>query len=85
MPHKDIARDPQSARECIPHTIVEDREQKFLAPDAIAPQPDRVRVRPLQQAHADRSDEESPIRGKGAVEKMISTATSKNSAIRRAR
>lgn len=69
----------------MPDAVVENREQKFLAPDAIVPQPDGVRVCPLQQAHADRSDEESPIRGKGAVEKMISTATSKNSAIRRAR
>lgn len=85
MPHKDIARDPQSIRESVSDAVVEDGEQKFRAPDAIAPQPDRVRVRPLQQTHADRSDEESPIRGKGAVEKMISTATSKNSAIRRAR
>ncbi len=54
-------------------------------PDSVPVASQADSVCPLQQAHAVRSEEESPIRGKGAVEKMISTATSKNSAIRSAR
>ncbi len=84
MPHEDIARNPQGAGKCIPDAIVQNGEQELLATDPIASQADGMSVCPCQQAHAVRSAE-SPIRGKGAVEKMISTATSKNSAIRSAR